>query len=108
MLADLLLRYAAEERVEPIRADGDGRPRFVAALPDLDDLVRLAFEQIRVAAAAHPTVARRVIERLDEVAATAEEYGWDVGEVRRQQRLMRDAPVGQVPNDEDVRAVRAS
>ena len=108
MLADLLLRFARAERVEPIRAaDGSDQPRFVASVPDLDDLVRLGVEQIRVAAAAHPVVARQVIGRLDEVARSAIEHGWDAGEIRRQQELMRDAPAGEVPNDEDAEAVRA-
>lgn len=107
MLADLLVRFVAEERVEPIRtADGSDEPRFVASVPDLDGLVRLGFEQIRVAAAAHPAVAEHVIGRLDEIARSAVEHGWDAGEIRRQQDLMRDAPAGEVPNDEDAEAVR--
>ena len=108
MLADLLLRFAAEDRVEPLRsADGSDEVRFVASVPDLDDLVRLGFEQIRVAAAAHPIVAQHVIARLDEIARSAVEHGWDAGEIRRQQELMRAAPAGEVPNDEDAEAVRA-
>jgi uncharacterized membrane protein len=99
MLADLLLRFAASARVEPIRAAaGSDQPRFVASVPDLDDLVRLGFEQIRVAAAAHPAVAQHVIGRLDEVGRSAVEHGWDAGEIRRQQKLMRDAPADEGPN----------
>ena len=110
MLADLLVRFAATERVEPIRtmADDSDDPRFVASVPGLDDLVRLGFEQIRVAAATHPAVARHVVGRLDEIATAAAEHGWDVGEIRRQQKLMGAAPAGEVPNDEDAEAVRAS
>jgi len=108
MLADLLVRFAAEDRVEPIRANTDGEPRFIAAVPELDDLVRLAFEQIRTAAASHPTITRRVIGRLEEVSRTAGEHGWELGELRRQQRLLSDAPAGEVPNEEDAEAVRES
>ena len=110
MLADLLVRFAAAERVEPIRvaAADSSEPRFVASVPGLDDLVRLGFEQIRVAAAGHPAVARHLIGRLDEIASVAVAHDWDAGEIRRQQKLMSDAPTGQVPNDEDAEAVRAA
>ncbi|CAA9512411.1 MAG: hypothetical protein AVDCRST_MAG69-2560 [uncultured Solirubrobacteraceae bacterium] len=106
MLADLLIRFAAEDPVEPVRADAEGEPRFVASVPDLGDLVRLGFEQVRVAAAGHPVIARRMIGRLEEVARTAHDHGWDLDEIRRQQGLIRNATAGEVPNDEDARAVR--
>ncbi len=107
MLADLLLRYVSEDPPEPIRAGADGQPRFVALVPDLADLLRVEFEQVRVAAAGHPVILRQLIARLDEVARAAVEHGSDIGELRRQQQLMRDAPAGQVPNDEDARSVQA-
>ena len=107
MLSDLLIRFAAEERLEAIRMDTDGEPRYVAAVPDLDELVRLGFEQIRIAAAPHPVVARRLIGRLEEIVRTAGDHGWAIGELRRQQQLIRDASEGEVPNDEDAEEVRA-
>ncbi len=105
MLSDLLIRFAAEDRVEPVRADAEGEPRFLAAVPGLDDLVRLGFEQVRVAAAGHPVIARRMIGRLEELARAARDHGWDLDEIRRQQHLIRDATDGEVPNDEDARGV---
>ena len=105
MLSDLLVRFAAEDRVDRVRADADGEPRVLASVPGLDDLVRLGFEQVRVAAAGHPVVARRMIGRLEEIARVARDHGWDLDEIRRQQRLIRDAAEGEVPNDEDARAV---
>lgn len=106
MVADLLVRFAAEEPVEPVRVDEDGTPRLVAMVPTLDDLVRLGFEQIRVVAATHPLVARKIIRRLEDIAAAAREHGLDSGELSRQARLMGDAPAGELPNEEDARSVR--
>lgn len=108
MIADLLVRFAGEERPESVRVDGDGVPRLVANVPDLDDLVRLGFEQIRVAAAAHPSVARHAIVRLGDLQRAADRHGWDAVEPRRQAELMGRAPAGEVPNDEDAEAVRSA
>ncbi len=50
-LTSLLIRSATGQHPSRLRADEHGVVRFVALAPDLDDLVRLGFEQVRVFAA---------------------------------------------------------
>ncbi len=105
-LADLSVRFARSRRPAAIRVDDDGTPRFVAIVPDLDALVRLGFDQVRVAAAGHPVVAARLIELLGVVEHAAAEHGLDCAEARRQVSLLREGVAGEVPTASDERLVR--
>lgn len=70
-----LIRFARAERVEPIRVDDDGAPRFVADAPDLDDLVRLGFRQVIAFADPDPAVIELVRDRLATLREVAIEAG---------------------------------
>jgi uncharacterized membrane protein len=98
---DMLVRFARRGAPSPIRVDGQGTPRFIAIVPGLDDLVRLGFDQVRVAAATHPLVAARLIELLRHVEEVASAYGRSAGEARRQRRLLGAGVEDQVPTAED-------
>ena len=91
-LADVLSAIVRKEEI-PARAriDSEGAPRFLALAPTLDDLVTLGFEQVRIAAAPHPVVARRLIALLEELGRAAAESGRPLPEAERQIALLRDA-----------------
>ncbi len=65
------------------RADGDGRPRFRAEVPELSDLVRLGFEQTIHYAGDDPVLPGRLRELLEAIAAAAREAGLEAGEAER-------------------------
>ena len=65
------------------RADGDGRPRFRAEVPDLADLVRLGFEQVIHYAGDDPVLPGRLRGLLEAVAAAARDSELEAGEVER-------------------------
>lgn len=106
-LTSLLIRSATGEHPSRLRADEHGVVRFVALAPDLDDLVRLGFEQVRVFAAPYPAVARRLLTLLARVDDAARKAGVPCTEPARQAALIAEGPAGSVPTSADVSAVRA-
>ncbi len=60
----------------------------MAKAPDLDELLRLGFEQVRIAAATHPTVSQRMLDLLDVIDGAATRAGIESSEVVRQRRLI--------------------
>jgi len=66
-----LTRFATAEQPCPVRVDSDGRPRFVADAPDLDDLVRTGFRQAIAFTDPDPTVAELIRERLRAIREVA-------------------------------------
>lgn len=78
----------------PIRVDGDGRPRFVARVPTLDDLVRLGFEQVGAASADYPVLAARLVLLLEHIDRCAGEAGIPCSEARRQAARITPAERG--------------
>lgn len=106
--AAILIRFARSERPSPVRVDSDGSPRFVATAPDLDDLIRLGFEQPRVFAATYPVLSVTLIELLGRIATAAEKAGVEQTEAQRQIALLAEGPEGEVPTDSDAAQVRRS
>jgi len=104
-LTAVLVRVAAAEPPAPVRADAEGNPRLVAHVPELDDLVRLGFEQVRVFAAPYPVVAARLVELLGRVGRVAERVGAPHAEVARQVALLRQGAHGRMPTEADERRV---
>lgn len=96
-LSSLLVRFAAARRPSPLRAGDAGVVRFVALMPDLDDLVRLGFEQVRVFAAPDPVFARRLLALLERVEDAAQRGGVRSSEPARQAALIAAGPAGEVP-----------
>lgn len=86
-LARFLIRFVRTDVPSLIRVDTDEQPRFVARAPELDDLVRLGFEQVRNAAEPHPTVTRRLLELLGQVERAAGREGLATDEIPRQRQL---------------------
>lgn len=107
-LTAALIRFARTDAPARIRVDVDGEPRLVASTPELDDLIRLAFEQPRVFAAPYPVLAVRLLELLERIEREAREAGIPVGEPARQALLLREGPEGEVPTSADVEAVAAA
>lgn len=93
-MAATLVRFTHSAPVELVRLDEDGEPRLVSRAPDLDDLVRLGFEQVRVFAADDPVVTRRLLGLLEAIAAAAGRHGHCGGELERQAGLVREAMQG--------------
>jgi len=90
-LADTLIVFARTDCAPRVRVDADGRPWFVADAPDLDDLVRLGFEQVRAASAHHPVVAARLLELLSAIDLAAAHSGTRSAEAARQSDLLESA-----------------
>ena len=87
-MGSFLVEFTACDRPSPVRVDEAGEARLVARAPDLDDLLRLGFEQVRIAAADHPTVSRRMLELLDAIDGAAARAGVESSETGRQRRLI--------------------
>lgn len=102
-----LLVEAAAGRVGP-RAlrDGDGQVRLVTAEPDLDDLVRLGFDQVRLDASHDAVIAVRMLELLAAVRRAAVHAGGGCTEAERQARLLVEAFEGAARTADDARRVR--
>lgn len=107
-MAAALARLARTPVASSVRLDDDGRPRFLASVRDLNDLVRLGFEQVRVFAAPYPVFAVRLVELLDSVAREAATAGVDHAEIDRQIELLAEGPEGEVPTADDAERVRAA
>ncbi len=87
-MGSFLTGFTRCQRPSLVRVDQAGEPRLIASAPDLDDLVRLGFDQVRVAASAHPTICRRLLLLLDLIEAAAAREGIESSEVSRQRRLI--------------------
>ncbi len=70
-----LVRFARSPQPSAIRLDDDGVPRFVAEVADLDGLVALGFDQVRVFADSDPTVLALLRDLLSRLRAVAVEQG---------------------------------
>lgn len=104
-LADALVVFADHDPVPHLRLDGSGTPRFAACAPGLDDLVRLGFEQVRVSAAAHPVIGRRLLYLLAEVRRSAMDSGSSTEEIERQAQLLEEAVASEAKTADDVREI---
>lgn len=105
-LADALVVFAGHEAVPHIRVDGLGTPRFGARSPDLDGLVRLGFEQVRLSAGPHPVMARRLLFLLAQIRRAAEASGLPVEEIERQAHLLEEAVASQAVTADDAREIQ--
>lgn len=105
-LTSVLVRWAESDAPDPVRVFDDDVPRLVAIVPDLDDLVRLGFEQVRVFAAPYPVMAVRLLELLQLVGDAAMRTGRPHAEIDRQARLLTRGPAGEVPTSDDEELVR--
>jgi uncharacterized membrane protein len=70
--------------------DDEGNPRLVAKAPDLDDLLRLGFEQVRISAETHPLILERMVVLLDLIEKAAARAAVDSPETGRQRRLIEE------------------
>lgn len=105
-LAALLVRAAGADRPSPLRADEDGTVRLVTQAPDLDDLVRLGFEQVRIFAGPHQQLSCRLIVLLARIDEAARNAGRPCEEARRQARLVPESLDRETLTDADVETVR--
>lgn len=106
-IASLLIRSTRGPHPSSFRADERGVARLVALAPDLDDLVRLGFEQIRAFAASDPAISRRLLVLLERIEDTARAGGLPCVEPSRQAALIVEAAAGALPTATDVDALRA-
>jgi hypothetical protein len=88
-MCGLLVAFARADRVSAVRVDGGGRPRVVAAAPDLDGLTRLAVEQLFEVLGDHPVLRRRLAGWLELVDREAREHGLDAAEPARRAQELR-------------------
>lgn len=105
-LADTLVGFLRVPAADAVRVDPQGAPRFVAARPTLDDLVRLGFEQVRVKAATYPIVSVRLLALLAELQREADEARVECPEIGHQAALIAESP--DVPTASDEERVRAA
>ncbi len=87
-MGSFLVSFAGWDRPCPVRVDEDDEPRFVALAPDLHDLLRLGFEQTRIAAENHPTISNRMLFLLELIEGAADRAGVKCAEIDRQRRLI--------------------
>ena len=103
-IADSLVRFAHEDRGLLLRADDSDTPRFRAAAPSFDALVRLGFDQVRRDGARRTSFAIRLLELLAEIRDHGGDVTADAREIRRQAALTRDhaVAVAEVAGDRDL------
>ncbi len=89
-----LVRFAQLPVASPVRVGDDGAPRFIAAAPTLDHLVRVGFEQVRVFSESDPSFQARLVELLDRLREVAAEEGISGAEAERQSTLTGMAAAG--------------
>lgn len=88
-LVDTLVRFLRAPAPAAIRVDEDGEPRLLARIPDLDDLVVLGFEQVRLMVVDdQPVLAARLVAWLEELDRVAEETRAPRGALARQLELL--------------------
>jgi uncharacterized membrane protein len=68
---DILRRLAVCEFVSGVHRDGDGKPRLIERTMSWEGYVRLAFDELRLAGAGSPQVARRLRAALEDVLTVA-------------------------------------
>jgi uncharacterized membrane protein len=68
---DVLRRLAVREFPSGVRRDSDGHPRLIERVMTWEGYVRLAFDELRLAGAGSPQVARRMRAALDDLKAVA-------------------------------------
>lgn len=105
-MAVVLIRHAEAERPSPVRVGEDGQPRLIAVAPELDDLVREGFDQVRIHSWADPAVSIRILELLDELERSARRAGHSTAEINRQRRLMTEGVGSDGPTESDIDRVR--
>ena len=104
-MTSVIVRFVRSDHPSDVRVDSEGQPRFVAQVPQLDDVVRLGFEQTRVFAAPYPVVSVNLLALLERIAKAARDAGVEHLEVTRQATLLRQGPEGEVPTEADVERV---
>ena len=88
-LTDVLAGVARAHDVAGLRVDDAGVPRFLACGPQLDDLVRLGFEQVRRTAATDPAIAARLARLLEALRGEAERRGRPTEAIQAQEDAVR-------------------
>ena len=99
---DTLVRFAQRPPVASLRADANGVPRLRAIAPTLDDLVLLAFDEVRRDAANRPSFAVRLLELLADLRAAAPAAA-ECDEIDRQAELIADQAAGLADEQADQR-----
>lgn len=107
-MSAVLIEFLRAERPAAVRVDADGEPRLLASGPELDDLVRLGFDQVRVCAGPHPVVSARLLELLDRIESAAAAEELDVPEIKRQRRLIAIGIGEDGPTEDEAEAVRTA
>jgi len=101
-LTDTIVRIARQERPAAVRLDDRGVERLITRTPDLDHMVRLGFEQVRVKASTYPVLCAHLLELLARIDAAAP---GGCAECHRQARLVVES-VGEASLiSEDIEAV---
>jgi uncharacterized membrane protein len=99
---DCMRLLAARELPSGRRLDADGELRLVIPVLDWEGYVRLAFDELRMAGAGSPQVARRLRAALEDVEAIAAEDRRPP--LRRQLELLTAAVARQYADDADISA----
>lgn len=101
-VTDSLVRLARQPPPTMLRLAPSGTPRLRATAPDLDDLVRLGFDQVRRDGASRPSFSVRLLELLGELRDLGGERGKDSKEIQHQARAIRDEVRSLVRIDDDA------
>ena len=87
-LSRILIRFGSREEPESLLYDPPGVLRVSMLWPDLDRLVDLAFDQIRLYARADLAVSLRMLRALGDVARTVPDPGVQARLARRGERIV--------------------
>jgi uncharacterized membrane protein len=101
-LHDSLRQLAPRPFPSPEHVDDHGELRLVVRSLDWDGYVRLAFDEIRLAAGPYPQATRRLEAALQDLKTVAPPERRPA--LDRQLRLLKQAVEHELPNHEDVQA----
>ena len=106
-LASVVTELLRREPPSPVRVTEGGGRLVLAEEPSHDDLVRIAFEELRRVAAPHPTVCIYLLEALHLIRTALDEEGLDAcAEVDEQARLVVEGSDASDSLPHDRRLVR--
>ena len=105
-LSALLIESIEPEPPPVVRTDDHGEPRLLAEAPELDDLIRLGFDQVRCFAGPYPLVTIRLIELLEQIEDAAGRAGVEAAEPRRQRSLIGSGVGEEGPTEHEVAEIR--
>lgn len=104
-ITEVMTRLGTRRFPDAARVDENGRLRIMTIPPRFDEIVRLAYRELRHHGAADPAVSLRIVKSLAAVAARVPSYRREP--LLKEMKEIADAAAARLQSDYDVARVRA-